>query len=103
VLDPVVTTATVTCLHGLMIWDQLCGLDSELRPQPQMVEGHTVKDDGKCWTFRLPMDCTSTMANQCADGIASHQSNVAANVTKRLWQVNDIVEVLEAWEKSCGN
>ncbi len=53
ILDPVVTTATITRYHALMIWDQLYGIDSGLRPQPQMVEGHTVEDDGKRWTFRL--------------------------------------------------
>jgi hypothetical protein len=25
---------------------------------------------------------------------------MAANVTKRLWEMSDIVDVLEAWEKS---
>jgi peptide/nickel transport system substrate-binding protein len=53
VIDPVVTTAYVTRNHALMIWDQLYGLDAQLRPQPQMVEGHTLEDDGKRWTFRL--------------------------------------------------
>lgn len=53
VIDPVVTTAYVTRHHALMVWDQLYGLDGNLRPQPQMVEGHTVEDDGKRWTFRL--------------------------------------------------
>ena len=53
VIDPVVTTAYITRHHGLMVWDQLYGLDAQLRPQPQMVEGHTVEDDGKRWTFRL--------------------------------------------------
>ncbi|PHK95240.1 ABC transporter substrate-binding protein [Pseudoroseomonas rhizosphaerae] len=53
VTDPVMTTAYITRTHGLMIWDQLYGLDAELRPRPQMVEGHTVEDDGRRWTFRL--------------------------------------------------
>ncbi|HEY4254095.1 MAG TPA: ABC transporter substrate-binding protein [Roseomonas sp.] len=53
VLDPVVTTAYITRTHALMVYDQLYGLDSQLRPQPQMVEGHTVDQDGKLWTFRL--------------------------------------------------
>lgn len=53
VVDPVVTTANITRYHALMIWDQLYGIDGDLRPQPQMVEGHTVEEDGKCWTFRL--------------------------------------------------
>ena len=53
VLDPVVTTAYITRHHALMVYDQLYGIDGQLRPQPQMVEGHTVEDDGKRWTFRL--------------------------------------------------
>ncbi|WBV45333.1 ABC transporter substrate-binding protein [Pseudoroseomonas cervicalis] len=53
VTDPVMTTAYITRTHGLMIWDQLYALDSDLRAQPQMVEGHTVEEDGRRWTFRL--------------------------------------------------
>jgi peptide/nickel transport system substrate-binding protein len=53
VLDPVVTTAYITRHHALMVWDQLYGVDAQLRPQPQMVEGHTVEQDGKLWTFTL--------------------------------------------------
>lgn len=53
VVDPVLTTAYVTRNHALMVWDQLYGLDAELRPRPQMVEGHVVEDDGRLWTFRL--------------------------------------------------
>ncbi|MDJ0388002.1 ABC transporter substrate-binding protein [Roseomonas sp. E05] len=53
ITDPVLTTAYITRTHGLMIWDQLYGLDADLKPQPQMVEGHTVEDDGRRWTFRL--------------------------------------------------
>jgi peptide/nickel transport system substrate-binding protein len=36
-----------------MVWDQLYGLDASLRPRPQMVEGHTLEDDDRLWTFRL--------------------------------------------------
>jgi len=53
VIDPVLTTAYVTRNHSFLIYDQLYGYDSELMPKPQMVEGHTVEDDGKRWTFRL--------------------------------------------------
>ncbi|MCQ4162346.1 ABC transporter substrate-binding protein [Roseomonas sp. GC11] len=53
VTDPVMTTAYITRTHGLMIWDQLYSLDSNLRPQPQMVEGHVVEEGGLRWTFRL--------------------------------------------------
>jgi len=53
VIDPVATTAYITRHHGLMIWDQLYGIDAKLRPQPQMVAGHRTENDGKLWSFRL--------------------------------------------------
>jgi len=53
VVDPVMTTAYITRNHATMVWDQLYGLDSQLQPHPQMVEGHTVEDDGRLWTFTL--------------------------------------------------
>ncbi|MEN0076605.1 MAG: ABC transporter substrate-binding protein [Paracraurococcus sp.] len=53
VLDPVFTTAYITRHHALMIYDQLYGLDAQLRPQPQMVEGHETEADGLVWRFRL--------------------------------------------------
>jgi peptide/nickel transport system substrate-binding protein len=53
VVDPVMTTAYITRNHAVMVWDQLYGIDSQLRAQPQMVEGHTIEDDGRLWTFTL--------------------------------------------------
>ncbi|HZF77373.1 MAG TPA: ABC transporter substrate-binding protein [Acetobacteraceae bacterium] len=53
VLDPIITTAYVTRHHGYMIWDTLYGYDADYRPQPQMVEGHTIEDDGRRVTMRL--------------------------------------------------
>ncbi|HSV16683.1 MAG TPA: ABC transporter substrate-binding protein, partial [Tepidisphaeraceae bacterium] len=53
VIDPVMTTAYITRYHATAVWDQLYGVDSDLKPQPQMVDGHTVEDDGKLWTFTL--------------------------------------------------
>src|SRR4051794_10699508 len=52
-LDPVWTTATVTRNYAYLIFDTLYGTDDNLRPQPQMAEGHTTDDDGKRWTIRL--------------------------------------------------
>ncbi|UFN47713.1 ABC transporter substrate-binding protein [Roseomonas sp. OT10] len=52
-LDPVQTTAAITRNHGLMVFDQLYGVDANLQPQPQMAEGHTIDQDGKRWTIRL--------------------------------------------------
>jgi peptide/nickel transport system substrate-binding protein len=53
VLDPVFTTATVTSNHACMVFDFLYGLDANFQPQPQMVDGHEVSQDGLLWTMRL--------------------------------------------------
>lgn len=53
VMDPIWTTAYITRNHGFAVWDTLYGLDADYKPQPQMVEGHTVENDGKLWTFTL--------------------------------------------------
>ena len=52
-LDPIWTTATVTNNHGYHVFDTLYGADMELKPQPQMVEGHEVLDGGKAWRIKL--------------------------------------------------
>ena len=38
VLDPPVSTAVMTLMHGLMIYDTLFSWDAKLQPKPQMVE-----------------------------------------------------------------
>jgi peptide/nickel transport system substrate-binding protein len=53
ILDPLVTTAYPTRNHGHMVWDTLYAPDADLRPQPQLVEGHTVEDSGLRWMFTL--------------------------------------------------
>jgi peptide/nickel transport system substrate-binding protein len=53
VVDPVITTAYVTRNHAYMIWDTLYGFDADYNAQPQMVEGHTVEEDGRRVTMRL--------------------------------------------------
>jgi peptide/nickel transport system substrate-binding protein len=52
-LDPVFTTGLVTRNHGFMVYDQLYGLDDSFLPQPQMVEGHVIENDGKTWKLTL--------------------------------------------------
>jgi peptide/nickel transport system substrate-binding protein len=52
-LDPIWTTAQVTTNHGYAVFDTLYGLDSALRPQPQMAKGHSVSADGRIWTVEL--------------------------------------------------
>ena len=53
ILDPIVTTGLVSRNHGFLLFDTLYAVDSQFRPQPQMVEGHTVGNDGLLWTMRL--------------------------------------------------
>ena len=53
ILDPVFNTALVTRNHGFLVFDQLYGLDDNLQPQPQMVEGHVIEDDGRTWHMTL--------------------------------------------------
>ncbi|MFC3127303.1 ABC transporter substrate-binding protein [Pseudoroseomonas globiformis] len=52
-LDPIATTATPTRNHAMMVFDTLYGLDGDFRPQPQMVDGHVVENDGKLWRLTL--------------------------------------------------
>ena len=53
VLDPVYTTAYVTRNHAFLVYDTLYGIDDTYQPQPQMVEGHVIENDGKLWTLTL--------------------------------------------------
>jgi len=46
-LDPVWTLARTTRLHAHLVFDTLYGLDATFTARPQMVEGHTVENDGK--------------------------------------------------------
>jgi len=53
VLDPIWANANVTAYHGAMVYDTLFGLDSQLRPQPQMVGDFAASDDKLTWSFQL--------------------------------------------------
>ncbi|MDJ0389593.1 ABC transporter substrate-binding protein [Roseomonas sp. E05] len=52
-LDPIWGTAYQVRNAALLIWDTLYGVDSQLRPQRQMVGHEEVSPDGLAWTFRL--------------------------------------------------
>jgi peptide/nickel transport system substrate-binding protein len=52
-LDPIWTTAIVTQMHGYHVFDTLYAMDGQLRPRPQMAEGHEVSADGRVWRIRL--------------------------------------------------
>jgi peptide/nickel transport system substrate-binding protein len=52
-LDPVWSPIRGTHNHAYLVFDTLYGLDEGFAPHPQMVEGHTVENDGTLWTLRL--------------------------------------------------
>jgi len=74
ILDPIWTTAYVTRNHGFMIFDTLYGVDNQYKAQPQMVEGHTVDNDGKLWKLTLRdglkwQDGEKVLARDCVASI----------------------------------
>lgn len=76
VLDPIMTTAYMSRNHGYMIFDTLYALDDDLVPQPQMVDSHTVSDDGLTYTFTLRDGL------QFHDGAAVTGEDVAASIAR---------------------
>ena len=52
-MDPVWSANFVIRNAGLLVWDTLYGIDSQMRPQRQMVEHEEVSADGLTWTFTL--------------------------------------------------
>src|SRR3954453_6430149 len=53
ILDPQTNTATITLMHGLMIYDMLYAWDEDLQPRPQMVESGTISPDRLTYTLPL--------------------------------------------------
>ena len=98
-LDPIWTTAYITRNHGYMVYDTLIAMDGELNPQPQMLEGWDVSDDGLTYLFTLrdglkwhdgapvtSVDCiASIMRWSKRDGMGQK----LADFTKSLTRVDD--------------
>jgi peptide/nickel transport system substrate-binding protein len=53
VLDPIWTTASQSTDHAHLVYDMLWGMDQSYRPQPQMLAGHVVENDGMLWRLGL--------------------------------------------------
>src|SRR6187431_218525 len=51
--DPIWGTQYVVRNAAALVWDTLYGVDDQLQPQRQMVEGESVSQDGLVWTFKL--------------------------------------------------
>jgi peptide/nickel transport system substrate-binding protein len=77
ILDPVWTTAYVTREHGYMVFDTLYGQSGQkngFRPEPQMLAGHSIENDGKTWKLTLRdgllfHDGEKVLARDCATSI----------------------------------
>ncbi|KQU86344.1 ABC transporter substrate-binding protein [Ensifer sp. Root31] len=77
IIDPVITTATVTRNHGYMVYDTLFAVDANFNVQPQMVDAYEVSDDKLTYRFKL------------RDGLKFHDgSDVAAE---------DVIASLRRW------
>ena len=86
-LDPVWTTATVTRNFSLMVYETLYGRDEKFNPQPLMVEGHVIDDDGKRWTMRLREglvfhDGTPVLARDCVASLQRWLKRDAVSVPR---------------------
>jgi peptide/nickel transport system substrate-binding protein len=83
VLDPIVTGNYSVRNHALMVWDTLYGVDETYAAQPQMVEGHTVENDGRLWTLTL------------REGLRFHDNTPVlardAVASLRRWAVRDAI------------
>lgn len=51
--DPIWGTQYVVRNAAVLVWDTLYGVNAQLEPKRQMVEGEEVSADGKIWTFKL--------------------------------------------------
>ena len=88
VLDPVITGARPTRNYAYLVFDALYGIDTEWKAQPQMVEGHSVEEDGLTWTLTLRdglrfHDKEPVLARDVSP--ASDASRRASSSRPRLW------------------
>lgn len=72
--DPHFVANYVTRNHSYMVFDTLYGLDAQYRPTPQMLEGHSVEEDGRLWKLVLRSgmgwhDGEPVLARDCAASI----------------------------------
>ncbi len=95
-LDPVFTTAIVTRNAAAMVFETLYGRDEKLDPKPQMVEGHTVENNGLLWTMKLRdgllfHDGTPVLAKDCIASLQRWMKRDAIGQT-----IADRLDTLEA-------
>jgi peptide/nickel transport system substrate-binding protein len=94
ILDPHITTATVTRAFGYMIYDTLVAMDSKGVFHPQMLESWRVSDDRLSWTLTLrpglawhdgapvtPDDCIASLRRWAkSDAFGKRMMSAVANM-----------------------
>ncbi|RVP54391.1 ABC transporter substrate-binding protein [Sinorhizobium meliloti] len=81
IVDPTLSIADVTYMHGLAVYDTLFAFDSKLVPQPQMVEKWVLSEDKKTYTFQLRDGL------QFHDGSSVSAADCVASI-RRWWQAD---------------
>ena len=79
--DPIWGTQYVVRNAAVLVWDMLYGIDSQLKPQRQMIETEEVSADGLTWTFRLRTGL------KFHDGEPVLAKDVVASLTR--WEARD--------------
>jgi peptide/nickel transport system substrate-binding protein len=83
IVDPHTSTATISLMHGQMIYDQLFAWDSKLVPKPQMVDKYEVSSDRLVYSFTLRSGL------KFHDGQKVTTRDVIASVKR--WMVRDVL------------
>src|SRR5437868_8293607 len=83
IVDPYATTATITLMHGQMIYDQLFAWDSKLEPKPQMVDHYEIPTDRLAYTF------TQRPSRNFHDAQPVTTRDVIASLKR--WMVRDVL------------
>ena len=83
ILDPHTNTATITLIHGQMIYDTLFAWDEKLVPRPQMVDTYTVSPDKLVYNFTLRPGL------KFHDGQKVTSRDVVASIKR--WMVRDVL------------
>jgi peptide/nickel transport system substrate-binding protein len=99
VLDPQVTTATVTRAFGYMVYDTLIAMDQQGKFHPQMLEKWAVSDDRLTWTFTLRPglawhDGSPVTSDDCVASL--RRWAVYDGFGKRLMAATDSLTVVDA-------
>lgn len=81
ILDPGFSTVYISRNFGYMVYDSLFALDSNGKPQPQMVDSYAKSADGLSWTFTL------RPALKFSDGKAVTSADVVASIER--WALRD--------------